>query len=186
MKLLFKMILVLGITAFASGFFLSFVYTKTLQEIEHNRKREIEVSIKELVPEGKRYKFSQLGGYKVYRVYNDKDEIVGYCILASGSGYQGEIKILIAVAADLEKLLGIKIVENVETPGLGGKITSDWFVEQFKNLKFMPKIEYVKNKKPVKKNQIQAITGATISSSSVVRIINTAIKKVLPALENEK
>ncbi|HDI46049.1 MAG TPA: hypothetical protein ENF60_01790, partial [Candidatus Omnitrophica bacterium] len=69
MKLLFKMILVLGITAFASGFFLSFVYTKTLQEIEHNRKREIEVSIKELVPEGKRYKFSQLGGYKVYRVY---------------------------------------------------------------------------------------------------------------------
>ncbi len=186
MKLLIKMILILGITSFLAGFFLSFVYKATLGEIEGNRKKEIEASIKYLIPETQEYKLTVINGEKVYYVYDDNHHLRGYCILTSGNGYQGEIKILIAIAADLEKLLGIKIVENVETPGLGGKITSDWFVEQFKNLKFMPKIEYVKNKKPVKNNQIQAITGATISSSSVVRIINTAIKKVLPALENEK
>lgn len=186
MKLLIKIVVILGLISFVAGFFLSFVYRATLAEIESNRKREIEASIKYLIPETLEYKLSVINGEKVYYVYDGNHHLKGYCILSSGNGYQGEIKILIAIAADLEKLLGIKIVENVETPGLGGKITSDWFIEQFKNLKFMPEIECVKNKKPVKNNQIQAITGATISSSSVVRIINTAIKKVLPALENEK
>lgn len=183
MKLLFKMVLVLGITAFLSGFFLSFVYDSTLKQMEENRKKEIETSIKELIPEVKEYKFSQSGEYKIYRVYNRNGQIAGYCILASGNGYQGEIKVLIAIAPDLSRLVGIKILESVETPGLGSKITSGWFLSQFKNLKFKPEIECVKGRKPQKPNQVEAITGATISSSSVVKIVNNAISKVLPELK---
>jgi len=41
-----------------------------------------------------------------------------------------------------------------------------------------PEIIYVKNSKPSKDNEIQAITGATISSKSVVNILNTNIGKV--------
>jgi len=72
-----------------------------------------------------------------------------------------------------------------ETPGLGTKIVEDpsnenpaWFTEQFKNVKVEPEIIYVKNSKPSKDNEIQAITGATISSKSVVNILNTNIGKV--------
>ena len=51
-------------------------------------------------------------------------------------------------------------------------MTADWE-------EIAPKVEYIKNRKPEKPNQIQAITGATISSDAVVNNINNAVKKVL-------
>jgi len=42
-----------------------------------------------------------------------------------------------------------------------------------------PKVEYIKYRKPEKPNQIQAITGATISSQAVVKNINSAVSKVV-------
>ena len=64
------------------------------------------------------------------------------------------------------------MLEQVETPGLGGRIGEDVFQDQFKGIKTEPAVEYVKNQEPETDNQIQAITGATISSRSVVKIIN--------------
>jgi len=51
-------------------------------------------------------------------------------------------------------------------------------MKQFKGVEIHPKIEYIKYRKPEKPNQIQAITGATISSNAVVTNINKAVKKV--------
>lgn len=56
-----------------------------------------------------------------------------------------------------------------------------WFPNQFKKLKTEPQIGVVKNVKPTNPYDIQAITGATISSQAVVNILNDYIKKVRQA-----
>ena len=82
------------------------------------------------------------------------------------------------------KILKIKFLQQAETPGLGTKIENDptnktdafWFHKQFENLPLTDAITVVKGKAPDKdKSQIQAITGATISSKAVTDIINAAI-----------
>jgi electron transport complex protein RnfG len=74
------------------------------------------------------------------------------------------------------------VLESVETPGLGGEIVSRAFKGQFASLEFMPEIECVKGKKE-KPNEIEAITGATISSMSVANILNRKLAVVAGAIE---
>ena len=74
-------------------------------------------------------------------------------------------------------LTGMEILESTETPGLGGEIAGEDFRKQFINLKTSPKIICVKEK-TTGEYKVQAITAATISSKSVVNIINTKIEKV--------
>jgi electron transport complex protein RnfG len=185
MRVFLKMAGVLGLVALFSGFLLAYVQDRTKAQIEENRTRALREAITSLIPEAQRYDTKVVGEYKVYYVYDENGALSGYCILTSGSGYQGEIKILIALSKDLERLRGIQVLENVETPGLGGKISEPTFKDQFKGRKFRPQIQLVKGKAPEEENEVQAITGATVSSSAVVRIINRTIREVLPYLEGE-
>jgi electron transport complex protein RnfG len=102
---------------------------------------------------------------------------VGYALPAQGNGYQGVIKLMIGLSPDLAEITGISILEQVETPGLGGRISEQAFQEQFRGVKTEPAVGYVKNQKPEKDTDVQAVTGATISSRSVVTIINRSIEK---------
>ncbi|MDH7605970.1 MAG: FMN-binding protein, partial [Melioribacter sp.] len=61
--------------------------------------------------------------------------------------------------------------------GLGTKITEEPFKNQFKGLQTFPQINWIKGKTPEEPNEIQTITGATISSKSVVAIVNNGIQK---------
>jgi Na+-translocating ferredoxin:NAD+ oxidoreductase RnfG subunit len=85
---------------------------------------------------------------------------------------------MVGIDNQFEKLQGMKVLYQIETPGLGNKIEFDDFRNQFKGLEVKPQIGYVKNKKPDKPNDIQAITAATISSVAVVKILNKKIKKM--------
>jgi electron transport complex protein RnfG len=108
---------------------------------------------------------------------------VGIAFEAVGNGFQGKVAIMVGVTPDFSHINAIKILEQIETPGLGTKIVDDptnkqdpyWFSNQFKNLSVEPQIEVVKNMKPSKPNEIQAITGATISSRSVAKILTDQV-----------
>ena len=64
------------------------------------------------------------------------------------------------------------VLESRETPGLGDKIYKDAkFVAEFRTLVVEPVIELIKGHGD-KANQVDAITGATISSRAVVKILN--------------
>lgn len=183
MKVLWKMVGVLGITAAVSGFLLAYVDQKTISQIKENQEKAISSAISKLIPEGEKYQLKLLSDYKVYFVFDKGGKLLGYCVLTSGSGYQGEIKMLIGISSDLVTLKGIEILENVETPGLGGKISEEFFKQQFKGKKFSPRLTYVKGKEAENENEVQAITGATVSSSSVVRIINRTLSDVIPLIK---
>ena len=93
---------------------------------------------------------------------------------------------MVGVDPSFTSITGIKVLGQIETPGLGTKIVVDpsnktnpfWFPEQFGRVVLFPQIDVVKNSIPQNPNEIQAISGATITSKAVVRIINDNIQQI--------
>jgi electron transport complex protein RnfG len=98
---------------------------------------------------------------------------IAYVLPAESKGYGGSIKMLTAVSLD-GKDLGYKILDHNETPGLGDNATKPKFSDQFIN-KTAEELEVVKV--PTQKN-IQALTGATITSRAVTKGIREAVEEV--------
>lgn len=157
--------------------------------IQANREKELKEAIFVVLPEAKDYKVHEktVGNEKVtvYEGVDASGSAVGVAFKAEGGGFQGNIAVMVGLNLDYIRLKGIKVLEQVETPGLGNRISEPKFEDQFKGVEIKPKLEYIKNKKPEKPNQIQSITGATISSDAVVKNINTYVEKVLKNFPKE-
>ncbi|HHW31358.1 MAG TPA: RnfABCDGE type electron transport complex subunit G [Clostridiaceae bacterium] len=103
----------------------------------------------------------------------NSDSVVGYVFALDTKGYGGNISIVVGINSDGE-VTGVKIGDNKETPGLGAKITEDPFISQFNNIKPKDRLKVVKNKGTADE-EINAISGATISSKAVVNAVQVAI-----------
>ncbi len=185
------MITVLTVTAVIVAGALAGFYGLVHSRIEANRLAEERRAIFAVLKGAERYETIEReveGLKKPLRIFKGLDadgNTVGYAFVAVGPGFSALIKIMVGLDPDKKHLTGMKVVEQIETPGLGTKITEEKFEGQFRGLAIEPEIEYVKNRPPDKENQIQAITGATISSRAVVEAINRDIKVVLRVLEEE-
>lgn len=102
----------------------------------------------------------------------------------TGSGLWGRISGVLAVSSpDLETIKGITITHQEETPGLGGRIVEDEFLNGFKGKKLLPALTILPaNKKAVGENEVDGITGATLTGKAFETILNTEAKKYLPLL----
>ncbi|MCK4518598.1 MAG: RnfABCDGE type electron transport complex subunit G [Candidatus Omnitrophica bacterium] len=172
-----KITLTLTLIAVLSGAILAEVYKVTIEDIKVNQKKEIEKAIFSVLPGTKEYKKEARGTRELFKCFDDKAELRGIAFVAEGIGYQDIIKVVVGVDSGLSKITGIRVIAHNETPGLGAKISEGWFEEQFKGLSAAIKLDLVKGK-PDKENQIQAITGATISSQALVDIINKEVKDI--------
>lgn len=111
------------------------------------------------------------------------DEVIGYCVKTTTTGYGGDIVIMIGL--DIEAVVqGIEILIHSETAGLGAKITEDSFKSQFRGK--YPILQVVKNETE-NKGEITAISGATVSSRAIASgiekangLVEEAIKEVIP------
>ncbi len=113
-------------------------------------------------------------------------QIVGYALEHSGGGFADKIKLLIAVDASLEKIKGYAVMKSNETPGFGDKITGD-FRKEFVNCKAVKlKVETKGDRYQPNDNIIVAITGATISSTAVTKIVNEAVAILKEVTKNLK
>lgn len=178
-----KMFLNLTLVGAISGVILAGVFQVADPMIQANKEKELKEAIFVVLPEAKDYKLLEKKvGQETIVVYEGIDgegKPVGLAFKADGGGFQGNIGVMVGLGLDYLKLKGIKILDQVETPGLGNRIGEPEFENQFKGIDITPKVEYIKNRKPEKPNQIQSITGATISSDAVVKNINNAVQKVL-------
>ena len=132
--------------------------------------------------------FEEVSSFKadgiVKNVYKGTDggKCVGYCVSVAPSGYGGEMEIMVGVDNDL-KLTGIDIVSSSETAGLGKNASKESFRNQFEGL---TKTVTVKKSAPKKEsNEIQALSGATITSNAVADGANAAIEAVHKIKEAE-
>ncbi len=107
----------------------------------------------------------------VYEALNN-GEAVGYCVnVVSPKGYGGNIEMMIGFDSDC-KVLGIEYISMAETPGLGMNAKTDnAFNGQFIG------------KEPFSDEELQAMTGATITSKAVNYGVNLASDMIKEALE---
>ena len=118
-------------------------------------------------------------GHLAYKAVDAKGEHRGWVIKATGQGFADKIEVLIGLDVDAEKLLGLYVLNQKETPALGNKIVeSEWrkkFVGRETDRDIVVSKASVQADK-ISGNSVQAVTGATVSSNSVVAIVNAAVK----------
>lgn len=179
-----KMIIVLTVITGLSGAILASWDSITKPLIEHHKLEALKAAISEVLPTYDAYEELQIDGKTLYiGVNKGESEPVGIAFKVEGSGFQGNISIMVGVDPSFMLITGLKVLGQIETPGLGTKIVVDpsnktnpfWFPEQFGGVVLSPQIDVVKNTAPQSPNEIQAISGATITSKAVVRIINENI-----------
>ena len=113
---------------------------------------------------------------KYYSVYEARYQghLKGWVVKTRGRGYADVIELLVALSPDLRTITGLFVLDQKETPGLGNKITADPWRGQFIDAPADRPLEVVKTGAS-RPGQIDAVTGATITSRSVAAIINTAV-----------
>ena len=121
--------------------------------------------------------------------------LVGAAVTAAGMGYQDTIRVIYAYAFDRQAIVGIRVLESKETPGLGDKIETDpAFQRNFANLDvslaedgrgLLHPIETVPAGEKIAAWQIDAITGATISSEAIGDMLNGSAQRWVPALARD-
>ncbi|NLZ48753.1 MAG: RnfABCDGE type electron transport complex subunit G [Clostridiales bacterium] len=109
---------------------------------------------------------------KAFEVSGDNG-LVGYVFKVVTGGFHGDIEMFVAISKD-DKLSGIKITSQSETAGLGARISEANFMAGFQN-KTIDKGITMTKKGASKDNEVDAITGATVSSTAVGKGVNTAI-----------
>jgi electron transport complex protein RnfG len=180
----------LGFAGLCSGLAVVGIFLITQPRIERNRAEALEAAIFRVlqgassraafVAEGARLvrrpdANGAPGGQEVvYAGYDAAGALLGFAIPAEGPGFQDTIKLIYGFDANAGRIVGMEVLESRETPGLGDKIIKDaHFVDAFRNLGVDPEVVVVKAGRS-RDNEVDAISGATISSKAVVRIINAA------------
>jgi len=183
-----RLVLTLAIAGLVSGVAIIGIYESTLPTITANKARELREAVFKVLPgvsqmQALVYRDGDLVVVEkpdkdepvIYGGYDEPGKFVGYAMPAAGPGFQDTIAILYGYKPAEKIVVGMEVLESRETPGLGDKIYKDAvFVAGFSALSVEPEIFAVKKGTKSQPNEIDAITGATISSKAVVRIINEA------------
>lgn len=121
------------------------------------------------------------GESTVYKVTTD-GRIVGWAFTAEGFGFADKIQLIVGVDAAFKKMRGFAVVSSYETPGFGDRIKGDFYRNQFVGAP-AANLNLVKGGDPSAiDSDIVAITGATVSSTAVVNIINRYMDTVKQAM----
>jgi len=115
---------------------------------------------------------------KVYLGYDADGASVGFALEAEGFGFQDIIAVIFGYDAETRQVLGMKVLRHLETPGLGDKIVKDSaFVAEFDGVG-SPILGVKPDRNTGNPAQVDMITGATISSVAVIKIINERIEEL--------
>jgi electron transport complex protein RnfG len=175
------MVLVLTLIAVIAAGLLGYVAELTQPRIRENALRELRQGISDVLPGLKDYeeqcKDERL---EIYQGKNASGETLGYAIVRTAPGFSDRIKLIFGVDEDLSKIYSLKVLEQKETPGLGAKITDDLsFLQFWQDKSISQPIRYAKPPRPkdeLKEHEVNAVTGATISSEAVVAAVNHAVE----------
>ena len=183
-----RIVVTLALAGLLSGMALAGVYHITKPVIEANEARALRRAIFKVVPGSFAVQKLVLRDEQlmsiaedevtnepaIYTAYDAEGRFLAYAIEGAGPGFQDTIRLLYGYDPAREQVVGLHILESRETPGLGDRIYKDAaFQENFKALAVHPRIMLVKDDRS-SNNDVDAITGATISSRAVVNILNSS------------
>lgn len=112
-----------------------------------------------------------------YYIYKDGEEVKAYAVPIEGPGLWGTIIGYIGVNKEFTETTGIEFIKQDETPGLGGRIAEAPYKEQYRGIDISTPTDgnYVINR-PANGGNIDAIAGATQTSTFVTDMINEDLK----------
>lgn len=176
MKDMIRITLSLVLIFVAAGLIMGGTYKVTSPAKFYAEKREKEEALKEMAPEAKdpiqpAGTWESHGKPYEYYVATSSGKPVAFIASTAGKGYSSFVKMLVSLDKDM-KIRGLKVLSHGETPGLGDQILEPWFLDQFKG-KALSQIVLVKTET---KENIQAISGATISSRAVTNGVKDAVQ----------
>ena len=177
---------VLFIITAVTGLILGGVYTMTLEPIRSAKEKEKMAALAETLPEASDFEgMDSPLDHSIIKEVNKgsaNGETVGYNITVTPKGYGGLIEMVVGID-DEGKLSDLKILSPPATPGLGAKAADPAFSDQFEQ-KNVDRVVITKTT-PAEENEIQAISGATITSSAVANGVNTALEYWAKNLKGE-
>lgn len=174
-RLIFRYSLIMCLFAVVAGALLAYTYQLTIPKREANMRAIENTARKELLPQAVVFMPAKIGDYHFWKGLSADKKIKGYILKTTRRGYSSNIETLIALSPDFS-VMAIKILSQAETPGLGSLVEKDFFTKQF--------ITRSGKKLALRKDggEIDAVTGATISSRAVANSVREEIetfKKVL-------
>lgn len=114
----------------------------------------------------------EIDGTTLYRA-EDGSVAMGFV----GAGSQGPISGIVALGPSLETLRGITIIKHSETPGLGSRVLDADNLANFRDKKVVPELLIVPSGTASADNEVDAITGATLTGDALERILNNSAKQ---------
>jgi electron transport complex protein RnfG len=208
-----RMVYALGGLGLVCGVLIVAAFQLTLPAIDRNKAEALQKAIFEVIPGAKtKSVFEEQGGNLVpvrgdggsgvryYAGYDQDHRLVGIAIVTTGQGFADILRVIYGYSPQKSAIVGLKVLDSHETPGLGSKIETDpRFLANFEALDvtttgddtgIQNPIALAKRGEKSHSWQVEAITGATISSRAITDILRTStqltvpiIKRNLPALE---
>ena len=174
-KNLLKDILVFVVITVAASLSLAMVNSITKDPIDNNKQINQLVKNFPNVIKDKKYNFGENGIVidDVLVVTNDKKELIGHVVkVTTEDGYGGDITLVVGIDTN-DEITGIEVLSIDETVGLGMNAKND----NFKNQYYHKSVTDFKITKTGKQNEdeIDALSGATITSSAFNNAINGAL-----------
>lgn len=176
---IFQIAFNLAMVCIASGLLIATVYYFTAPITEKKNAELKQESMQELVQDAD--KFVAVDGKDEWYEAQKDGQTIAYVVPASTKGYGGTIELLVAVGTD-STVLDFQILSANETPGLGSNASKDSFRSQFEG-KTSDALTVVKDK--TNKENIQAMTGATITSTAVTKGVKEAVDEVAAYMGGE-
>ncbi len=200
------MIRTLGIVATVCGVLLVLTYQNTLDAINANKRIALERAVFKVIPGATTMMALHVspaglvaegaavpaGAVRFYAAYGADGQLRGLAAEAAGMGYADMVRVLYAYNPAKQVIDGYGVVSHRETPGIGDKIIfNQAFLKNFEALDvrlnaggdaLANAVKVVKSGTKTNPWEIDAISGATITSRAVARGINDSAQQLLPLL----
>ncbi|MBI2406898.1 MAG: RnfABCDGE type electron transport complex subunit G [Gemmatimonadetes bacterium] len=180
------------------GGILAYTYQKTLPPIRKFAAEKVEVAVKEVLGgpakldtlylvAGKLSRTPPAGvdlldAEKVFMGLNANGERIGVAVEDAAPGFANDVRLMVGFNPTTGALTGFKVLAQSETPGLGDKIERDTVFQNRFIGKLANPLKGDKNP-TTDPSTVQTITGATITSKAVIKVINKAVGTWKPRFE---
>ena len=109
--------------------------------------------------------------------YVEGPKVVAYAVPFAGRGYSAPIEGFLGLESDLRTVRCMVVTYQAETPGLGGQVGSQPFLDCFRG-KSIDGLRLVRPGKAQADNEVDSITGATLTSARFQAILDKTVSAV--------
>jgi len=203
-----SLISALGVVSAICGLIIVGTYQATLAAAKANRQLAAERAVFKVLPHAKTVKEflvlpsgelipassgdAPVGALRFHAAYDANHQLAGIAAEGAAKGYADTVRVMFGYDGACQCIVGIGVVSMRETPGIGDKILTDKaFLQNFQKLDvalnddlsaLAHEVKVVKHGSKTQPWQIDAISGATVTSRAVGKGINDAAQALLPRL----